>query len=237
MRVSLPLVLSCVGLLFGCAGGAETSRSSASTGHNYYKDCISDAGVHSEAQADWEARIKTCTAALAQHLPQGARSNALVMRAIAYQRVDPSQNDLTVKDAEEAIQLDAGNSYAYRARALAEWDLGRKDDALRDLDAAVRLEPREAHHYLIRGTYLAVSERQADAELDFDKALSLDPSLSFEVAKVRWANEYYKSGVFGPMDPNPNYHKMSLCRDAAGAYQWFQGEAACPAGYKAVSKI
>ena len=235
MRVSLPFVLSCVGLMFGCADGAGSTKSS--TSHNYYKDCISEVGVDSETQEVWESTIKTCTAALAQHLPQDARSNALVMRAIAYERIDPNQSDLALKDAEEAIQLDPEHSYAYRIRAIAEWDLGRKDDAIRDFDEAVRLEPREAYHYLIRGTYLSLSDRQSDAELDFDKALSLDPSLSFEVAKVRWANEYYGTGVFTLMDPSPDYNKMSLCQDADGAYQWFPGEAACPAGYKAVSKI
>lgn len=181
MRMLLSLVLGLVLLMAACAspGRPPTATTVQPVGGQPALSAPSADLGQCGPEQDPRRSIEACTRVIeAGALSDRDRSEALVIRALGYVNLEPSDPDRALADAEAAIRADPTNSYAYRTRGLAYAQKDQHERALADYDTAIRIDPNEGYHYFVRGAEYLVLGRDDDAACDFRKAKELDLALA-----------------------------------------------------------
>ena len=90
--------------------------------------------------------------------------------------LDIDDYDNAIKQFDEAIRLNPGDSSAYLNRGDAYAAKRQRDAAIRDYSEAISLDPGNADAYASRGETFSKSGQKSKAIQDLEKALSLDPN-------------------------------------------------------------
>ena len=123
------------------------------------------------AGTDDEA-IRLFTAAIMSGSPQVNVHYDLVARGIAYSR--KSQNDLAMKDFDEAIKLKPDDPEAHYRRGGLLVGIKRFDDAIKALDVAIKGDGMNATAYFLRGYAYNSLTHDVPGAADKAKACELD---------------------------------------------------------------
>ena len=100
--------------------------------------------------------------------------NALLETGRNY--LESDDYDSAIKQFDETIGLDPGNSIAYLNRGDAFAAKRQRDAAIRDYGEVIRLDPNNSDAYAKRGETFSKSGQESKAIQDLEKALSLDPN-------------------------------------------------------------
>ena len=126
-------------------------------------------------KGDIDEAIRLYTAAIASSDPAVDKHYDLVARGIAYTR--KMQDDLAMKDFDEAIKLVPTDADAKLRRGNIRVSMKQYEGAIEDLNAAIEAQPENANAYALRSfSYFGLQQNEKGGA-DHDKACALSKEL------------------------------------------------------------
>ncbi len=119
--------------------------------------------------------IELCSSALSSALiSEKVRTNAFKSRGDAYRTM--GQNDLAIRDYDDALRADPNYYDAYYGRGLAHLAAEDHERSVRDFDQVIRINDKNPDAYVDRGQAYAGLGQHPRAIQDYDSAIRLDPN-------------------------------------------------------------
>lgn len=143
--------------------------------------CVGGPGISKDQQIAGCTRIIESGKESSEEL-----SNAFVLRGYAYW--SKGQNELAIKDFEQAIRLNAKNADAFNGRGAAYLNERMLESAIRDFDRAIQLDPNFPAALNNRGLAYYYKRDFKRAIQDYDRAIRLKPD--FVTARYNRASAY-----------------------------------------------